>query len=167
MPIIRLSKVVFVAAIALFSTLVAIGNIAYPSVNLAFVHHVFLMDTIFSDAPIKSRAITNELLQHIGYWGIVTCETLTAILCWIGALIMLVNIKQPMGIFHRSKKVAVAGLSLGFLIWHVAFMSIGGEWFGMWMSKQWNGVPDAFRFFITILIVLIYVVIPSTDNDNL
>nr|WP_279512547.1 DUF2165 family protein [Burkholderia pyrrocinia] len=30
-----------------------------------------------------------------------------------------------------------------------------GEWFGMWMSKQWNGVPDAFRFFITLLLVLV------------
>jgi len=36
-------------------------------------------------------------------------------------------------------------------------MSIGGEWFGMWMSEQWNGVPGAFRFFVTIGIVLIYV----------
>jgi hypothetical protein len=35
-------------------------------------------------------------------------------------------------------------------------MSIGGEWFGMWMSEKWNGVPDAFRFFVTILMVLIY-----------
>jgi len=166
MLIIRLSKVAFVAAIALFSTLVAIGNIAYPSVNLAFVHHVFQMDTIFVDAPIKTRAISDNVLQHVGYWAIVTCETLTAILCWLGAIIMLINLKQPIGVFHRSKRTAIAGLSLGFLIWQVAFMSIGGEWFGMWMSKEWNGVPDAFRFFITILIVLIYVVIPSTDNET-
>jgi len=47
-------------------------------------------------------------------------------------------------------------LTLGFLVWQVGFMSVGGEWFGMWMSKQWNGVPDAFRFFITILAVLIF-----------
>ena len=50
------------------------------------------------------------------------------------------------------------GLTLGFLTWQVGFMSIGGEWFGMWMSKQWNGVPDAFRFFVTIILVLIYLV---------
>jgi len=34
----------------------------------------------------------------------------------------------------------------------------------MWMSKQWNGVPDAFRFFITLLIVLIYVTLPNDDR---
>jgi predicted small integral membrane protein len=36
-------------------------------------------------------------------------------------------------------------------------MTIGGEWFGMWMSQQWNGVPSAFRFVVTILTILIYV----------
>ena len=65
--------------------------------------------------------------------------------------------------FRASKSWAIAGLTLGFLTWQVAFMSVGGEWFGMWMSKQWNGVPDAFRFFITLLLVLVYL---TMDNDG-
>ena len=32
-------------------------------------------------------------------------------------------------------------------------MAVGGEWFG---SQQWNCVPDAFRFLMTILGVLIF-----------
>jgi predicted small integral membrane protein len=36
-------------------------------------------------------------------------------------------------------------------------MSIGGEWFGMWMSSTWNGLQSAFRVFITIVGVLIFV----------
>ncbi|WP_165679542.1 DUF2165 family protein, partial [Metapseudomonas otitidis] len=63
--------------------------------------------------------------------------------------------------FRAAKGWAVAGLTLGFLTWQVGFMSVGGEWFGMWMSKQWNGVPDAFRFFITLLVVLIYLSLPE------
>ena len=27
--------------------------------------------------------------------------------------------------------------------------------------KQWNGMPDAFRFFITLLSVLIYLTLPD------
>jgi len=42
-------------------------------------------------------------------------------------------------------------------------MSVGGEWFGMWMSKQWNGVPDAFRLFIKLLLVR---VCPTMNNDG-
>lgn len=163
MLIIRLSKTAIVAAIALFATLVSWENIIYPSINFAFVHHVFLMDTVFPDAPTRSRAISNETIQWIGYGAIVLCETVTAILCWIGALMMLARIKRPKGQFQLSKRIAIAGLTLGFLVWHVAFASVGGEWFGMWMSKQWNGVPDATRFFTTILGVLIYVSLPDYD----
>ncbi|HVW55650.1 MAG TPA: DUF2165 domain-containing protein [Rhizobiaceae bacterium] len=163
MLIIRLSKTAIVAAIALFATLVSWENIIYPSINFAFVHHVFLMDTVFPDAPTRSRAIDNETIQWLGYAAIVLCETLTAILCWIGAIMMLSKIKRSKAEFQLAKRVAIAGLTLGFLVWQVAFASIGGEWFGMWMSKQWNGVPDATRFFLTILGVLIYVVMPEYE----
>lgn len=161
MLIIRLSKVAFVAAIALFATLVAIENICYSSINFAYVYHLFLMDTVFPNAPTKWRAIDNDTIQHIGYWCIVTFETLTAILCWAGCIFMAVKINAPKNVFQLSKRIAIAGLSIGFLVWHIAFMSVGGEWFGMWMSKEWNGVPDAFRFFITIILVLIYLVMPD------
>ncbi len=36
----------------------------------------------------------------------------------------------------------------------------------MWMSKQWNGVPDAFRFFVTIILVLIYLVQRDGELDG-
>jgi predicted small integral membrane protein len=57
-------------------------------------------------------------------------------------------------------------LTLGFLLWQVGFMSIGGEWFGMWQSQQWNGVPSAFRFLITIMAVLIFVAMPDQQLDR-
>lgn len=161
--IIRLSKALMVCAIALFSTLVAFGNITDFNTNFAFVHHVFQMDTIFPDATIKYRAINSPLLQQLGYIGIIVLESLTALICWIGGIRLLANIKTPAKNFNRKKSLAVIGLTLGFLTWQVAFMSVGGEWFGMWMSKQWNGVPDAFRFFVTIILVLIYLV--QRDNE--
>jgi len=48
----------------------------------------------------------------------------------------------------------------------VGFMSIGGEWFGMWQSQQWNGVPSAFRFVMTIIAVLIFVAIPDQELER-
>ena len=45
-------------------------------------------------------------------------------------------------------------------------MSLGGEWFGMWQSQQWNGVPSAFRFLITILAALIFVAIPDQELER-
>ncbi|TFL14699.1 DUF2165 domain-containing protein [Pusillimonas caeni] len=156
--LIRYSKILLVAAIALFASLVAFGNITDYGSNFAFVHHVLLMDTIFPTATIKYRAIDSVFLHHAAYIFIIALETLTAVLCWWGAGRLLGNVRAPAAEFNRTKNIAIAGLTLGFLVWQVGFMSIGGEWFGMWMSDQWNGVPDAFRFFITIGVVLIYLV---------
>ena len=44
-------------------------------------------------------------------------------------------------------------------------MSVGGEWFGMWMSSPWNGIESAFRVFITILAVLIHVALTDRELD--
>lgn len=156
--ILRYSKILFVAAIAFFASLVAFGNITDYGSNFAFVHHVLLMDTIFPTATIKYRAIDSAVIQHAAYIFIIALETLTALLCWIGAFRLLGLVKASARDFNRGKSIAIAGLTLGFLVWQVGFMSVGGEWFGMWMSKEWNGVPDAFRFFITISVVLIYLI---------
>src|SRR5690606_29338657 len=106
------------------------------------------------------------MLHHLAYALIIACETLVAILCWMGALRLLRQVKAPAREFNRAKGVAVAGLSLGFLLWQVGFMSIGGEWFGMWMSEQWNGAPSAFRFLATLILVLIYLVQRDGELDD-
>ncbi|MAL01080.1 MAG: hypothetical protein CL536_02870 [Alcaligenaceae bacterium] len=161
---VRVSKVVLVAAMALFATLVAFGNITDYGSNFAFVQHVLMMDTIFPNATIHYRAIESPFLHHAAYILIIAAEALVAILCWVGAYQLLLKARAPAADFNRAKSMAVWGLLLGFLVWQVGFMSIGGEWFGMWMSDQWNGVPDAFRFFVTILLVLIYLV--QADRDD-
>ena len=89
MTITRLSKTALVAAMALFSTLAAFGNITDYGTNFAFVQHVLMMDTIFPDATIAYRAITNPVLHHAAYIAIIAAETATAIPCWIGAYAML------------------------------------------------------------------------------
>ncbi|AHK18305.1 DUF2165 family protein [Yersinia similis] len=163
--IMRLSKALMVCAIALFATLVVFGNMTDYNTNFVFVHHVLQMDTIFPDATISYRAINSPLLQQLGYIGIILLETLTALFCWVGGISLLINMKAPAKAFNRKKGLAIIGLTLGFLTWQVIFMSIGGEWFGMWMSKQWNGVPNAFRFFVTTILVLIYLVQPDGELD--
>lgn len=153
----RYSKLLLLISIAIFCTLVSFGNITDYKTNFEFVKHVFMMDTIFSNSSIKYRSINNIVLINLGYILIISLETLSAILCWIGAYKMLRAIKSNAQIFNDSKRIAIAGLTSGFLTWQVGFMSVGGEWFGMWMSDKWNGIESSFRFFITIIAVLIYI----------
>ena len=159
----RAAKIILVAAIALFATLVAFGNLTDYGTNLAFVQHVLAMDTTFPGSTIRYRAITAPALQHAAYALIIAAEAATAVLCWIGAVVLWRRIRAPAADFHRAKTVAVIGLVLGFLLWQVGFMSIGGEWFGMWQSAQWNGVPSAFRFVVVIAAVLIFVALPEGE----
>jgi predicted small integral membrane protein len=49
------------------------------------------------------------------------------------------------------------------LVWFFGFMVIGGEWFSMWQSPTWNGQQAAFRFYLTILAVLVFV--NQADGD--
>lgn len=163
MQITRLSKTALTASIAFFATLVAFGNITDYGSNFEFVRHVLMMDTIFPNATIHYRAINSPTLHHAFYILIIAAETLTAILCWIGTFAMLGRLGTDARSFNRSKKWAIGGLAFGFLVWQVAFLSIGGEWFGMWMSQTWNGIESAFRFFITIICVLIFVSMPDTE----
>jgi predicted small integral membrane protein len=164
--IVRGSKTGLVAAIALWISLVAFGNITDYGTNLVFVNHVLSMDTVFPETTIKYRAITSPALHHAAYLLIIAAETAAAILCWIGAFRMLAAIRSGAAAFNHAKGWAVIGLTAGSLIWLVGFMAVGGEWFGMWMSAQWNGVESAFRFSALILAVLIYVTIPEFESRD-
>ncbi|KWZ39855.1 hypothetical protein WS72_18470 [Burkholderia savannae] len=161
----RLSKAAMVLAMALLASLVAINNITDYATNFAFVRHVFLMDTTFPGNGILYRSIDQTWVHHAGYMAIIAMQILTAVLCWMGG-VKLLRARHVVGVTFRSARAwAVSGLTLGFLTWQVSFMTIGGEWFGMWMSKQWNGLESAFRFFVTFLLVLIYLIMPD-DGTN-
>lgn len=165
MMIVRVSKSIMVASVALWISLVAFGNITDYGTNLAFVNHVLSMDTLFPDTTIRYRAIASSALHQAAYLLIIAAEVLAAVLCWIGAIRMVRAIPAPQA-FVRSKNPAVMGLTICLLIWLVGFIAIGGEWFGMWMSTQWNGIESAFRFSALVLGILIFVVIPDGDPTS-
>ena len=165
MLIMRVAKIAMVAAIAAFATLVAFGNITDYGTNFVFVQHVLSMDSVFPGSTITYRAITSPALHHAAYAIIIAAEALTAALCGIGALTLLRRLRAPAATFNRAKAVSIAGLTLGFLTWQFGFMTVGGEWFGMWQSAKWNGVPSAFRFAMVIIAVLIFVAMRDDEID--
>src|SRR5262249_9278343 len=124
------------------------------------------MDTLCTPAAIKYRTITDPALQRAAYALIIATEAATAVLCWIGAGVLARQLSADAAAFNRAKSFAIVGLTLGFLLWHVGFMSIGGEWFGMWESQRWDGVPSAFRFLMTSIAVLIFVAIPDQELER-
>jgi predicted small integral membrane protein len=162
MLLVRLCKTAFVAAIAFFFTLVAYGNLSDYDSNWQFTQHVLAMDTIFPDSTLRWRAITDPSIQEWAYWSIIAAEIVVAVVLWIGALRLLANLSGPN--FANARTTAVVGLTLGFLLYSVGFVSVGGEWFAMWQSETWNGQQKAFEFLTMISAALIVVLLPEPSN---
>jgi predicted small integral membrane protein len=158
---IRLAKISCAAAITFYVALVAFGNISDYWTNFAFVTQVLDMDAVPTASRIRWRAVTSPILHHAGYILIVATEIVTAALCALGAIAMQVLAKaQP---FQAAKSKAVAGLTLGFLLYEGGFVAVGGEWFGMWQARDLDAVQSAFRVLMTMLGVLIFVSLKDED----
>ncbi len=152
----RISKIILVATIACFFTLVVFNNLTDYGTNFAYVQHVVLMDTIFPESTLTWRAITYPPLQHLIYWSIIAWEAMTALLCWTGVLRLSQALKADISDFDAAKSYALIGLTASCVLWLLAFFCIGGEWFVMWQSPVWNGQPTAFRMFTISSIVLLW-----------
>lgn len=161
----RLVKVAMVASTAAFALLVTVNNLVDYGSNYAFVSHTLSMDTTFPGNALKSRAITSPAIWTAGYWSIIAAEAATALLLGLGGIRLFAAHKAPAATFNAAKQFVVIGAGLGFLLWFTGFMVVGGEWFAMWQSKSWNGQEAAFRFYMTLLAVLIFVNQPDGELE--
>jgi predicted small integral membrane protein len=153
----RLAKIVLSLTLSAFALVVAYDNLIDYGSNFAFVHHVLSMDTTFPDNALLDRAITQPWMWHAGYLLIIAGEAATGLLLLIGSLVLWRARRQSAAAFQAAKSWVVAGCALGFVVWFFGFMVVGGEWFAMWQSKVWNGQEGAFRFYMTIIGVLVFV----------
>jgi predicted small integral membrane protein len=150
--ILRLSRGLLVAAIAIYYTLVVFNNLTDYGSNYEFVHHVLLMDSTFPGNHGMWRAIHSPWVYTAFYDGIIVWEAVAMALTWAGAVQLLRT---------GEKQVAVLGLTAGMLLWLTAFLTVGGEWFLMWQSHTWNGQEAAFRMFVVLGVVMGLVLMPE------
>ena len=163
MPITRLAKILMTGALALFALLVCFNNLTDYGSNFAFVRHVLSMDSTFPGNAAMYRAVTAPALWHAAYALIILGEGLTGVLLLCGAVALWRARRAPSAEFARAKQWAVAGATLGFGVWFFGFMGVGGEWFLMWQSATWNGQNAAFKFYMAILGVLVFVNQPDAE----
>lgn len=163
MAAIRLSKIVITGGLALFAFLVALGNITDPGSNWAFVQHVLSMDTVFPNSTLTWRAVIDPNLHQAAFVAIILVEALTCLAFLAATWAMARAFNASKVEFQRAKSLTAIGVLLGFGLWFIGFMGIGGEWFAMWQSAAWNGQTAAFQFSVTILGVGVYVFL---DNDG-
>jgi len=161
----RIAKMLMVFAAAGFYSFVVLNNTTDYESNYQFVRHVLMMDSTFPGNRGMWRAMNSPAWQTFFYGSIIAWETITMILCWWGGLNLARALRGTAMAFNQAKRVAVAALTCALLMWVVAFLSVGGEWFLMWQSKMWNGQDAAFRMFTVIGILLLFVAQPDSEGQ--
>jgi predicted small integral membrane protein len=159
----RLAKIAMAASLALFAFMVTFNNITDYDSNFTFVRHVLSMDTTFPNNALRWRAIADPVLWHVGYWVIIFGEALTCAAYVIGTAALLGKLRASGDAFNRGKPFVFIGTALGFLVWFLGFMVVGGEWFATWQSQTWNGQQAAFRFYAALLGAGIFIALEDRD----
>jgi predicted small integral membrane protein len=165
--ILRAAKTLLVLAVALYYTLLVLNNTTDYNSNFQFIRHVLMMDSTFPNNSAMWRAVNSRAIHTLFYITIIAWESLTMILFWWGGIKLARNLKAPAATFHQAKNIAIVGLNLSLLMWFIAFLTIGGEWFLMWQSQTWNGQETAFRMFTIVGIVLLLLVQKDDELQNL
>jgi predicted small integral membrane protein len=159
----RYSKIVMSLALAAFAFVTAFNNLTDYDSNFMFVRHVLSMDTLFPNNRALHRAITTPWMWHAAYWLIIAGQMLTAALLYRGTWSLWRARHGTGAAFARAKQWTTVGLTTGFVLWFFGFMVVGAEWFMMWQSQLWNGQEAAFKFYMAILGVQIFLNQPDQD----
>ncbi|MFJ2159319.1 DUF2165 domain-containing protein [Streptomyces sp. NPDC087856] len=146
-----LAATLLTATVALYIALVAFGNITDFGTNQQFVQHVLAMDTTFKDDDLMWRAVTGKGLQDAAYVVIIVWETVAALVLVYGTWLW---VRRDDG---RARRVSTYGLLMLMVLFGAGFIAVGGEWFAMWQSKDWNGLEAATRVFLLSGVVLVVV----------
>ena len=161
----RVAKMALVFAVALYYTLLVFNNITDFDSNYQFVRHVLMMDSTFPGNHGMWRALNRPAWHFAFYLTIIAWEFVTMILCWWGGYRMARALRGNSVAIGHAKRISIVGLTLALLMWLVAFVIVGGEWFLMWQSKMWNGQEVAVRMFTVIGIVLLLVALPDREEQ--
>jgi predicted small integral membrane protein len=150
---------VMTSVLALYMLLVLFGNITDFGTNREFVQHVLAMDTTFHDPHVTWRAITSSALQDAVYVCVIIWEALTTAVLVYAVLLWGVAFRGSS--FERARRFTTLGLLMIVVLFAGGFITIGGEWFAMWQSTQWNGLQPALQNTILAAFALVLVQLPS------
>lgn len=145
---------------ALYFALVVFGNVTDFGTNHEFVRHVTAMDTTFGDPDVTWRAITDPALVLAVYLCVIVWEAATAVVL-IAATGVWLAVLAGRSTADRARRWSSLGWTMAVLLFGGGFIVIGGEWFQMWQSEDWNGLQAALQNFLVAGVGLILVHLPG------
>ncbi|MFD6347569.1 DUF2165 domain-containing protein [Streptomyces roseolus] len=154
-----LAATALTATVALYMTLVAFGNITDFGTNQQFVQHVLSMDTTFKDPDLMWRAVESPALQNAAYVAVIVWEALAALVLLAATWFWITGLRRDA--YDRARAASTVGLVMVLLLFGLGFLAIGGEWFAMWQSSDWNGLDAAARNVALAAFTLLVVHLPG------
>jgi predicted small integral membrane protein len=159
----RMARVVtslFVLMVASYYLVVAFDNITNPTnpnaSNWPFVQGVLSGDGVPADSGFQWRFIDATWFQALSYILIITGETLTGIALLVGGILGLRRSGSCPRWGHTQKWTYLGGI-LGLAVFFFGFMTVGGNWFIMYLNSKWNGLEPAFQNSVMTGMMLILV----------
>ena len=160
---------VLVGLNALFILLVAFVNITDFETNQAFVRHVLSMDTANFGAPVGQgldsavmwHAVGSNPLQNAAYVGIIAWELLAGVALAAATVWWFAGSVRRR---TRARALATIGLTMIVVLFVGGFLAVGGEWFQMWRSSDWNGSEAALRSAVIALFALLVIHLPAATD---
>ncbi len=103
----RSAKLLLLAGVAFFYSLVVYNNLTDFNSNYQLVRHVLMMDTTFPGNHGMWRALTSSAADYSFYIAIIVWEIVTAILLWWGCVALSRAIRGPAMNFEAAKRIPV------------------------------------------------------------
>ncbi|MEU8760260.1 DUF2165 domain-containing protein [Streptomyces sp. NPDC048659] len=152
------------ATVALYMTLVVFGNLTDFGTNQLFVRHVLSMDTTFKDPDLMWRAVESPALQNAAYVALIAWEATAAAVLLAATRLWITGLRRDT--YNRARAVSTVGLVMVLTLFGIGFLVIGGEWFAMWQSSDWNGLDAAARNVALAAFTLLVVHLPGRGSGR-
>jgi predicted small integral membrane protein len=159
----RVARVVtslFVLMVSAYYLVVAFDNITNPvnpnASNWPFVQGVLSGDGVPADSGFEWRFIDATWFQALSYILIITGETITGVVLFIAGILGLRG-SGSCPKWGRAQRWTYLGGLTGLGVFFFGFITVGGNWFIMYLNSKWNGLEPAFQNSVMTVSMLILV----------
>jgi predicted small integral membrane protein len=154
----RITKILLAASVALWGLLGAFGNVANWAATTGAVAAVTSMST-FPGGAERWQATSNPAVILAGALFILLGKLVAGLLCAAGAWRMWVAREEDAATFGKPKTLVLSGCAVAMFMLFVGFSVIGEGWFELWRSdalREQAGEP-AFRYGAMIALIGLFV----------
>lgn len=159
----RYIKMSLVFFVAFWGFSGALFNVEHAVPGVAAVHATIAMEGTI-EGRAQWRAIDSEALSWFAYGVITLVKLATGVLCLIGTVNLWRARSLPAAEFHAAKAMAILGCGLMLVMLFSVFIAVGEGYFLVTQSSIGeHALPTAFRYFGTIGIILVFLLMADPD----